>query len=58
MPQATNSIALAVPAGSGGVMNRLRRLATTSERFAAPREVPPDETVMTLPEMSELSSAE
>ncbi len=47
-----------IPAGSGGVMNRLKRLAATSERFAAPREVPPEETVMTLPEMSELPPAE
>ena len=28
-----------IPAGSGGVMNRLKRLAATSERFAPPREV-------------------
>jgi DNA-directed RNA polymerase subunit beta' len=47
-----------IPAGSGGVMNRLKRLAATSERFAAPREVAPEETVMTLPEMSELPPAE
>ena len=33
-----------IPAGSGGVMNRLKRLAATSERFAPPREVPPEET--------------
>jgi DNA-directed RNA polymerase subunit beta' len=47
-----------IPAGSGGVMNRLKRLAATSERFAPPREVPPEETVMTLPELSELPPAE
>jgi DNA-directed RNA polymerase subunit beta' len=47
-----------IPAGSGGVMNRLKRLAATSERFAPPREVAPEETVMTLPEMSELPPAE
>jgi DNA-directed RNA polymerase subunit beta' len=47
-----------IPAGSGGVMNRLKRLATTSERFAPPREVPPEETVMTLPELTELPPAE
>jgi DNA-directed RNA polymerase subunit beta' len=47
-----------IPAGSGGVMNRLKRLAVTSERFAAPREMAPEETVMTLPEMSELPPAE
>jgi DNA-directed RNA polymerase subunit beta' len=47
-----------IPAGSGGVMNRLKRLAGTSERFAPPREVAPEETVMTLPEMSELPPAE
>jgi hypothetical protein len=39
-------------------MNRLKRLAGTSERFAPPREVAPEETVMTLPEMSELPPAE
>jgi DNA-directed RNA polymerase subunit beta' len=47
-----------IPAGSGGVLPRLKRLAATSERFAAPEELPPEETVMTLPEMSELPSAE
>jgi DNA-directed RNA polymerase subunit beta' len=47
-----------IPAGSGGVMNRLKRLATSSERFAPPKELPPEETVMTLPEMSELPPAE
>ena len=47
-----------IPAGSGGVMNRLKRLAVTSDRFAPPREVAPEETVMTLPEMSELPPAE
>jgi DNA-directed RNA polymerase subunit beta' len=47
-----------IPAGSGGVMNRLKRLAASSERFAAPKELPPEETVMTLPEMSELPPAE
>ena len=47
-----------IPAGSGGVLGRLKRLATSSERFAPPRELPPDELVMTLPEMSELPSAE
>ena len=47
-----------IPAGSGGVMNWLKRLAATSERFAPPREVAPEETVMTLPEMSELPPAE
>jgi DNA-directed RNA polymerase subunit beta' len=47
-----------IPAGSGGVLNRLKRLAASSERFAPPRELPPDESVMTLPEMSELPSAE
>ncbi len=47
-----------IPAGSGGVMTRLKRLATSSERFAPPRELPPEETVMTLPEMSELPPAE
>ena len=39
-------------------MNRLKRLATSSERFAPPKELPPEETVMTLPEMSELPPAE
>jgi hypothetical protein len=39
-------------------MNRLKRLAATSERFAAPREVAPEESVMSLPEMSELPPAE
>jgi DNA-directed RNA polymerase subunit beta' len=47
-----------IPAGSGGVLARLKRLAASSERFAPPRELPPDESVMTLPEMSELPSAE
>jgi DNA-directed RNA polymerase subunit beta' len=47
-----------IPAGSGGVMNRLKRLAVSSERFAPPQELPPEETVMTLPEMSELPPAE
>jgi DNA-directed RNA polymerase subunit beta' len=47
-----------IPAGSGGVMGRLKRLAASSERFAPPQELPPDESVMTLPEMSELPSAE
>ncbi len=47
-----------IPAGSGGVLGRLKRLAASSERFAPPRELPPDESVMTLPEMSELPSAE
>jgi DNA-directed RNA polymerase subunit beta' len=47
-----------IPAGSGGVLARLKRLAVSSERFAPPRELPPDESVMTLPEMSELPSAE
>ena len=47
-----------IPAGSGGVMNRLKRLAVSSERFAPPKELPPEETVMTLPEMSELPPAE
>ncbi|MGH6944542.1 MAG: DNA-directed RNA polymerase subunit beta', partial [Geminicoccaceae bacterium] len=43
-----------IPAGSGGVMNRLKRLAASSDRFAPPEELPPEETVMVLPEMSEL----
>ena len=47
-----------IPAGSGGVLPRLRRLAGSSERFAPPKELPPEDTVMTLPEMSELPSAE
>jgi DNA-directed RNA polymerase subunit beta' len=47
-----------IPAGSGGVLPRLRRLAASSERFAPPKELPPEDTVMTLPEMSELPSAE
>jgi DNA-directed RNA polymerase subunit beta' len=47
-----------IPAGSGGVMTRLKRLAATNEKFAPPQELPPDETVMTIPEMSELPSAE
>ncbi len=47
-----------IPAGSGGVMTRLKRLAGTSERFAPPEELAPEETVMTLPEMSELPPAE
>jgi DNA-directed RNA polymerase subunit beta' len=47
-----------IPAGSGGVMTRLKRLAASSERFAPPEELPPEETVMTLPELSELPSAE
>jgi DNA-directed RNA polymerase subunit beta' len=41
-----------IPAGSGGVMNRLKRLTQSSERFAAPEELPPQETVMRLPEIS------
>jgi len=45
-----------IPAGSGGVMNRLKRLAATDQRFAAPREAAPQETVMRLPELDELSS--
>ena len=32
-----------IPAGSGGVMSRLKRLAASSERFAPPRELPPEE---------------
>jgi DNA-directed RNA polymerase subunit beta' len=47
-----------IPAGSGGVMSRLKRLAASSDRFAPPKELPPEETVMTLPEMSELPPAE
>jgi DNA-directed RNA polymerase subunit beta' len=47
-----------IAAGSGGGMERLKRLAATSDRFAPPREVPPAETVMPLPEMSELPPAE
>ncbi|HET6519965.1 MAG TPA: DNA-directed RNA polymerase subunit beta', partial [Geminicoccaceae bacterium] len=42
-----------IPAGTGGVMARLKRLAQDSERFAPPREVPPEETPMRLPELSE-----
>jgi DNA-directed RNA polymerase subunit beta' len=47
-----------IPAGSGGVLNRLRKISASDERFAPPRELAPEETVMTLPEMSELPSAE
>ena len=47
-----------IPAGSGGVMPRLKKLPGVSEKFAPPQESVPDETVMTLPEMSEMPSAE
>ena len=47
-----------IPAGSGGVMPRLKKLPGVSEKFAPPQETVPDETIMTLPEMSEMPSAE
>ncbi|MGI9419033.1 MAG: DNA-directed RNA polymerase subunit beta', partial [Geminicoccaceae bacterium] len=47
-----------IPAGSGGVMPRLKKLPGIDEKFAPPQEAVPDETVMTLPEMSEMPSAE
>ena len=46
-----------IPAGTGGVMARLKRLAQESDRFAPPRELPPEETPMRLPEMSESPAA-
>ncbi len=47
-----------IPAGSGGVMPRLKKLPGVSEKFAPPQEVVPDDAVMTIPEMSEMPSAE
>jgi len=47
-----------IPAGSGGVMPRLKKLPGIDEKFAPPQEAVPEETVMTLPEMSEMPSAE
>jgi DNA-directed RNA polymerase subunit beta' len=47
-----------IPAGSGGVMPRLKKNTANLDKFAPPKEVVPEETVMTLPEMSELPSAE
>ncbi|MDX1541677.1 MAG: hypothetical protein R3349_09770, partial [Geminicoccaceae bacterium] len=41
-----------IPAGSGGVMSRLKKVTAGSERFAPPAETVPQETVMTLPELS------
>jgi DNA-directed RNA polymerase subunit beta' len=47
-----------IPAGSGGVLGRLKKLTASSDRFAAPAELAPQEAVMTLPEMSELPPVE
>jgi DNA-directed RNA polymerase subunit beta' len=45
-----------IPAGTGGVLQRLKKLAHGDDRFAPPEELPPQETVMTLPEIPELTS--
>ncbi|MEZ5866378.1 MAG: DNA-directed RNA polymerase subunit beta', partial [Geminicoccaceae bacterium] len=47
-----------IPAGTGGVLNRIKKLKAGDERFAAPIEVGPDEDPMRLPAFSELPSAE
>jgi DNA-directed RNA polymerase subunit beta' len=47
-----------IPAGTGGVLNRLKKLKAGDERFAPPTEIGPDEDPMRLPAFSELPSAE
>jgi DNA-directed RNA polymerase subunit beta' len=47
-----------IPAGTGGVLPRLKRLAERSERFAPPKELPPEDQPMRLPQMSEPPPAE
>jgi hypothetical protein len=47
-----------IPAGTGGVLNRLKKLNAGDERFAPPTEIGPDEDPMRLPAFSELPSAE
>jgi len=43
-----------IPAGTGGVLPRLKKLKSSDERFAAPVEAEPDDSPMRLPEFSGL----
>ena len=47
-----------IPAGTGGVLPRLKKLKGEEDRFAAPEEVGPDDTPMRLPEFSGFASGE
>ena len=47
-----------IPAGTGGVLPRLKKLKADDERFQAPLEVGPDDTPMRLPEFSGFTSGE
>ena len=47
-----------IPAGTGGVLPRLKKLRGEDDRFAAPEEVGPDDTPMRLPEFSGFASGE
>ena len=47
-----------IPAGTGGVLGRLKKLKADDDRFAPPSEIGPDDTPMRMPEMTGLPSAE
>jgi len=47
-----------IPAGTGGVLNRLKKLKAGDERFAPPTEIGPEEDQMRIPAFSEMPSAE
>ncbi len=47
-----------IPAGTGGVLTRLKKLKAGDDRFAPPTEIGPDEDPMRLPAFSEMPSAE
>jgi len=47
-----------IPAGTGGVLNRLRKVKSGDQRFAPPKEIEPDDRPMRMPEMSGMGPAE
>jgi DNA-directed RNA polymerase subunit beta' len=47
-----------IPAGTGGVLNRLKKLKAGDDRFAPPTEIGPDEDPMRIPAFSDMPSAE
>jgi DNA-directed RNA polymerase subunit beta' len=42
-----------IPAGTGGVLNRFKKLAQGDDRFAAPREMTAEDMPLRLPEMTQ-----
>jgi DNA-directed RNA polymerase subunit beta' len=42
-----------IPAGTGGVLGRFKKIAQGDDRYAAPRELAPEDLPLRLPEMSQ-----